>query len=356
MFSKIVLDERLKKTLVAQRYAFYSAILYSLWSLLSIVGLTQQLSAGNVSLGLFTALVVSTETLLEFAAAFSYLAQDFRRNTLLLRHYFSFMNLPETQQQGSEEEILNGKIEFKDVTFKYPGSERNVLSNLSFRIEPGEKIALVGANGAGKSTMIKLLLGLYKPDSGRVLIDGNDVYKLNKNSLRKVFSVIFQDYCEYQFTLRENVAFGDLSMIDNDYELNRALKLAQADNITKLDAPLGKLDENGVDCSGGEWQRIALARGCLAQSKLLILDEPTASLDPIAESGLYRRFSDLMRDRGCILISHRLGSSKMADRILVIRDGCVCEEGTHIQLMKSSGYYAEMYEKQSSWYREEVVE
>lgn len=318
------------------------------------MGLTWQLSSGKISLGVFTALVVSTGTMLELAGTFSYLAQDFRRNTLILRHYFVFMNLPEVQVKSYDEGLTTARIEFDNVSFKYPGSERYVLNNLSFIIEPGEKIAMVGANGAGKSTIIKLMLGLYKPSKGKILINGKNISELSTSYLRKVFSVVFQDYGCYHFTIRENIAFGDLSKLCNDEELYKALRLAQADEIINLDTPLGKLEEGGIDFSGGEWQRMAIARGCISNSQFIILDEPTASLDPIAESKLYQRFSDVIKDRGCILISHRLGSVKIADRIIVIKDGCVFESGTHNQLMEEKGYYAEMFEKQSSWFLERM--
>jgi ABC-type multidrug transport system fused ATPase/permease subunit len=194
------------------------------------------------------------------------------------------------------------------------------------------------------------LCRLYAPNSGRILVNGNDIQTLDAAVLRKVFSVVFQDFCKYTLTLRENVAFGDMSKLRDDASLHDALKMGLADNIAELDTPLGKLEENGVDISGGQWQRVAVARACLADSAFVILDEPTASLDPLAESLMYHSFAEVLKNRGCIMISHRLASARMADKIVVLSDGVVSETGSHDDLMKAGGLYERMYESQSAWY------
>ena len=239
-------------------------------------------------------------------------------------------------------------IELKNITKVFPGITAN--DNISLDIRQGEIYALLGENGAGKSTVIKLLCRLYKPDSGRILVNGMDIQTVDAADLRRVFSVVFQDFCKYTLTMRENVAFGDLTKLNDDTALCDALKMGLADGIAELDTPLGKLEENGVDISGGEWQRIAVARACLPDCAFVILDEPTASLDPVAESDMYHSFAEVLKNRGCIMISHRLASARMADKIIVLSNGIVTEVGGHDDLMAMGGLYARMYESQSAWY------
>ena len=182
------------------------------------------------------------------------------------------------------------------------------------------------------------------------MINGADIQSVDAAALRRVFSVVFQDFCKYTLTLRENVAFGDLSKLNDDGALQNALKMGLAEGIAGLDTPLGKLEENGVDISGGQWQRVAMARACLPDSAFVILDEPTASLDPVAESNMYHSFAEVLKNRGCIMISHRLASAKMADKIVVLSGGAVSETGSHGELAAAGGLYARMYKSQSAWY------
>jgi len=249
-------------------------------------------------------------------------------------------------------------IVFDNVSFAYPNTEREVLHNVSFRINSREKAAIVGVNGAGKSTIIKLLCGLYRPDSGHIRIGGKDIAALSQDDVRQAVSVVFQDYGCYQLTLRENIAFGDLTALNDDERLSEALKRAGADEILEkgLDVPLGRLYEGGIDISKGQWQRIAVARAFLSKSNFVILDEPTASLDPIAESRMYGAFSEILKERGTIIISHRLASAKMADKIIVIEGGEVAAVGNHAELMKEGGLYAAMFEEQSSWYQGDAAQ
>jgi ABC-type multidrug transport system fused ATPase/permease subunit len=236
------------------------------------------------------------------------------------------------------------------VVFSYPKTDVKILKGVSFEINEGERAALVGENGAGKSTIVKLLCGLYKPDGGRILINGADILTMDAAALRQVFSVVFQDFCKYAFTLRENVALGDLTKLRDDKALREALKTGLAGGIAELDAPLGKMDDSGSDISGGQWQRVAIARACLPGSAFVILDEPTASLDPVAESDMYNSFAEVLKNRGCIMISHRLASARLADKILVLSDGVITETGRHADLSASGGLYFRMYESQSAWY------
>lgn len=229
------------------------------------------------------------------------------------------------------------------------------MRDVNMKIDKGERVAFVGENGAGKSTMIKLLLGLYEPTAGHIYIDGVDIRELSDEERRKVFSVIFQDYQSYQLSLRENVALGDISKLHDDAKIKAALDDAGIGELPKtndrgLDLNLGKIYSDGIDVSGGQWQRIAMARSYISDARFVIMDEPTAALDPIAESKMYERFADVLSKRGAIMISHRLASAKMADKIFVLSGGTVAEEGTHEELLKKGGLYHEMWEKQSSWY------
>ncbi|MDR1736535.1 MAG: ABC transporter ATP-binding protein/permease [Oscillospiraceae bacterium] len=349
--SETVLNERLKTAIYAQRFAFASTLLFKAWTVFLVIYLVNAVIAQNISIGLFTALITSIATVIHATENLSRLLQYAKRATLLIDHYDIFLKMGEMPENSGGENLASPRIAFENVTFRYPKTDRTILNGISFEIGAGERVSLVGENGAGKSTVIKLLCRLYRPDSGRILINGIDINDLSNKQLCGVFSVVFQDFCNYSLTLRENVAFGDLSKMDCNEELESALKqgLWVNDDIG-LDTPLGKLEEGGVDLSGGQWQRVAIARACLAPSAFVILDEPAASLDPVAESEMYKSFSEVLRSRGCIMISHRLASAKMADKIIVIGEGVVKEQGSHTQLMENGGLYAEMFSAQSAWY------
>ena len=345
-----VLNTRVKTTIRAQKYFLLSIVLFKCWSFFIVLSLISVVVSGNITIGLFTALIISTGAVLGNADTLSHTVQNLRQRHLLMEHYYKFMALPEIPDGGGPLPAGPPHIVFENVSFTYPDTDIKILDGVSFEVRQGERVALVGENGAGKSTVIKLLCRLYKPDAGRILINGADIQALDARALRRVFSVVFQDFCRYTLTLRENVAFGDLSRLRDDEALRAALKTGLAEEIAGLDAPLGKLEENGIDISGGQWQRIAIARACLPGSAFVILDEPTASLDPVAESDMYHSFTRVLNERGCIMISHRLASARMADKIVVLSNGAVLETGCHDGLMASGGLYSLMYESQSAWY------
>lgn len=244
---------------------------------------------------------------------------------------------------------------FEDVWFTYPGADQPALRGVSLTIRPGEKLAIVGVNGAGKSTLTKLLLGLYRPDHGRITIDGVDIQEIEPTSLRSAMSAVLQHFVRYQRTLRENVGISQPSRLGDVERLNEAVRKAGASPIVDrlphgYDTLLGP-DIGGTELSGGEWQRIALARGFFRDAQVLILDEPTAALDPIAELDVFERFVELARDRTALLISHRLGMARLADRLIVIANGRVVEEGTHEELLGKGGEYAELFRAQARWYQ-----
>lgn len=349
--AKAVLATRLKTTFRAQRYYLASLMLFKVWSVFIVISLVRTAIGGDLTIGLFTALISSTGAVLANAGLLSHTLQNLRARYLLMDHYYTFMTLPETAYGHKKLEDGPIRVSFEQVVFTYPNTDRPVLNGVTFQVEPGERVSLVGENGAGKSTIIKLLCRLYEPDSGRILVNGIPIRELEKKELQRVFSVIFQDYQRYELSLRENVAFGDLSRLGDDEALRSALAMGMAGELGgNLDVQLGKLDPAGVDLSGGQWQRVALARACLPDSAFVILDEPASALDPLAESRMYESFARVLENRGCILISHRLASARMADKIVVLADGMVAETGNHGTLMASGGLYARMFESQRAWY------
>ncbi|MBI2815500.1 MAG: ABC transporter ATP-binding protein [Acidobacteria bacterium] len=247
-------------------------------------------------------------------------------------------------------------FEFKNVSFAYPGSNRAVLKNISFRLHPEERIALVGENGQGKTTIVKLLTRLYDPTEGRILLDGVDLRDYDLDDLWKEIGVIFQDFMKYEMKASTNIAVGRIEqMHDLDTIRIAALKSLAEPVIQKLpkayDQVLGCRFEGGLDLSGGEWQKIALARAYLRDAQLLILDEPTAALDARSEHQVFQRFAELTEGKTALLISHRFSTVRMADRILVLENGKIAEQGAHCQLIERGGRYAEMFELQAASYR-----
>jgi len=247
-------------------------------------------------------------------------------------------------------------FEFRKVSFAYPGSSRLILKDVNLRIGPGERIAVVGENGQGKSTLVKLIPRLYEPTSGKVLLDGIDLREYDIDSLRREIGVIFQDFVHYDMTARENITLGRIECARDQFRLDEAARKSGAGKIIDslphgFDQMLGKRFEDGTDLSGGEWQKFALARAYLRDAGILILDEPTAALDAVAEYEVFNRFAELTKGKIAILISHRLSTVRMADRIVVLKDGEIHEEGTHHQLIANGGRYASMFELQAASYR-----
>ena len=245
---------------------------------------------------------------------------------------------------------------FEDVGFRYPGSDRWAVRHLTFTLRSGERIALVGENGAGKTTLAKLLVRLYDPSEGRILLDGVDLREYDADSLRRNVGVIFQDFVRYDLVLRENIAVGNIERREDEPRIFGAAERSLADTVARrltgqYDQMLGRRFDGGVDLSGGEWQKVALARAYMRDAQLLILDEPTAALDARAEYEVFLRFSELTAGKMAVLISHRFSTVRMADRILVLRGGELVEDGTHEELVARGGLYAELFQLQAAGYR-----
>jgi ATP-binding cassette subfamily B protein len=329
---------------------YYLAYAYIAWRTL----------AGEFSIGDLTFLAGSfrrLRTLFEgLLTSFSTTASQ----ALYLNDLFSFFEVrPEILSPDNPrpfpQPIRRGFV-FEDVGFSYPDAERWAVRHLSFTLHAGEVVALVGENGAGKTTLVKLLTRLYDPDEGRILLDGHDLREYDLNALRGNMGVIFQDFVRYNLSARDNIAVGKIAARSDHARIERAARRSQADEVisrlpTGYQQMIGKRFKNGVELSGGEWQKIAIARAYMREAAVLILDEPTAALDARAEFEVFKRFKELSEGKTAVLISHRFSSVRMADRILVLADGMVEAAGTHDQLMAQPGRYSELFELQAAGYR-----
>lgn len=268
-----------------------------------------------------------------------------------------FMDIkPEVEKSGILKPSSNPKIEFCNVSFRYPNAEQYVLKDCSFTIEPHEKVGLIGLNGAGKSTIIKLMFRFYDPEEGCIKLDGVDLKEYDIYAVRKVFGVLFQDYVTYCLPLREIIALSDFDERLNDEKLKKACDISGASEVIKdwensFDSVLGRnYADDGKDLSGGQWQLVGLARAYFKDSEYMILDEPSAALDPISEDRIFEQLYHLSEGKSSVTISHRLSNTTLADKILVIGDGHIIEQGSHFKLLKQNGKYAELFNLQASKY------
>ena len=280
-------------------------------------------------------------------------------SALYLQDYFDFIDInvdTSAKQKASLPKNIKEGFEIKDVSFAYAGSEQYVLKDINFKIKAGEKMAFVGQNGAGKTTLIKLILRFYEPSKGEILLDGVNINTFDVHEYRKRFGVIFQDFFKYEFTLRENIAVGNISELENDEMINYAANKSLADQVTKvmregLEQQLGRRFAKGQELSGGQWQKVALARAYMKDADVMILDEPTSALDAQAEYDVFERFIALTKGKTSIIISHRFSTVRMADRILVLQNGNVLEMGTHEELLQHPKLYSELFKLQAAGYQ-----
>ncbi|MCT4623972.1 MAG: ABC transporter ATP-binding protein/permease [Schleiferiaceae bacterium] len=285
---------------------------------------------------------------------------------LYLQDYFEFLDLDPRKQSGDKAPIENKNLplpkaisqgfEFRNVGFKYPGSESWVLKGINFKLNVGEKLALVGENGAGKTTLIKLLLQFYLPNEGEILLDGTPIQDYDPAAYHDRFGVIFQDFVKFDLTLRENIAVGEIKELNNQTRIESAADKSLAQEVIRImdkgyDQKLGRRFKHGKDLSGGQWQKIAMARAYMKDAEVLILDEPTSALDARAESETFKRFIALTKGKTAVIISHRFSTVRIADRIMVLKDGGVLEFGTHDELMKNKSLYSELFNLQAEGYQ-----
>ena len=329
---------------------YYSAYAWVIWRTL----------AGALSIGTLTFLAGAIQQAsLNIQQVFSTLA-GIADQALFLTDLLAFFEMQPTIRSKpnavpAPRPIVRG-FEFRNVSFRYPGTERLVLNGLNFQLRPQERVALIGENGEGKTTIVKLLTRLYDPTDGDILLDGIDLRDYNLEDLYREIGVIFQDFMRYEMTARENIACGRIEDLSDLGLLESAARKSGADQVIerlprRYEQMLGRRFENGVDLSGGEWQKLALARAYLRDSQLLILDEPTAALDARSEYEVFRRFAELTSEKMALFISHRFSTVRMADRIVVLENGRIAEEGTHDELSSLGGHYAEMFELQAASYR-----
>ena len=329
---------------------YYTAYVYAVW--MTVTGV---FSFGTLTL-LANAIRDASSNLQQTFSTLSTIADQ----ALFMTDLMAFFEMKPTIRSNpgallAPRPIQQG-FEFRNVSFRYPGSSRLVLNGLNFRLRPGERVALIGENGEGKTTIVKLLTRLYDPVEGQVFLDGIDLRDYDLEDLYREIGVIFQDFMRYEMTARENIAVGRIDRM-NDLELLResAQKSMAADVLRKLPAGLeqmlGRRFDGGVDLSGGEWQKVALARAYLRDAQVLILDEPTSALDARSEYEVFKRFAELTAGKMALFISHRFSTVRMADRIVVLENGRIAEEGDHDTLTSLGGRYAEMFELQAASYR-----
>ncbi|MEG1870704.1 MAG: ABC transporter ATP-binding protein, partial [Peptostreptococcaceae bacterium] len=309
---------------------------------------------GSISIGAFGAVFSSIEFM--FAIMNELICMhigNIAENLGTVKNFIRFLELPERKGEDIEIEGVPS-IVVDNVGFTYPGTDKSSLKGISLKVNPGETIAIVGENGAGKSTLVRMLTGIYSPNEGHVFINGVDITNISAKELYKATSGVFQKYQRYKMTLRDNISISD--------NLHEPKKELLKDAIDKADFEVSKekfeagydtmlsREFDGIDLSGGQWQRLAIARGLYKINNMIVLDEPTAAIDPIEETKIYKKFKEMAEDKTAIIVTHRLGSAKIADRIVVMDKGEIVQVGTHEELISTEGKYSEMYEAQSKWY------
>lgn len=329
-------------------FAYYGAYFF----------IVEQTLAKLITLGTMTFLAGSFERMRSLLQNIMLRFSRIAESSLYLKDYFDFLEMQPVLVNAGTAAIPNPiktGFTFENVSFKYLNSEKYAVRNLSFTLNANEKLALVGENGAGKTTVVKLLARLYEPSEGRILLDGRDLREYDPALLRQSIGVIFQDFIKFQLVASENIAIGNIEQVKNNSLITNAAEKSLADSVVenlpeKYEQMLGKRFNNGVDLSGGQWQKIALARAYMRDAQLLILDEPTAALDARAEHDVFVRFSELTKGKMAVLISHRFSTARMADKILVLENGTLLEYGTHESLLEMDGKYAELFNLQAAGY------
>lgn len=334
-------------------------LILSVFSIGVSIYLVYEISNNQLTIGDYVSLTAAAVTIQGLIGTFGDNLSQVYEKGLYIQNLYEFLDQP--GEKDMDEDIVIDEIEhiqLRNVSVVL--KDRLVLDNISLDIYKGEKVAIVGENGAGKSTFIYCMLGLYPVNSGQILINGIDLNLLNKKALYKTIAAVFQDFVKYQFSLRENIGFGLISQVDNLDKLKQALEKAElgwlVDELPdKLESILGSQFQSGREISGGQWQRIALARAFLRDSNFVLLDEPTASLDPKAELEIFNKFFEISAGKTSVIVSHRLGPARIADKIVVLQQGKLVEMGNHEELMRRKDIYWTMYTAQSKWYADELT-
>jgi ATP-binding cassette subfamily B protein len=319
---------------------------------------------GRISLGDLTAIYLGFQIGLSSLQAILRSMAGLYEDNLFLSHFYQFLELQPAIHAPARPRVvpepIQRGIDFQEVSFSYPNSQREALQGVNLFIAPSQVIALVGANGSGKTTLIKLLCELYHPGGGSIKVDGIDLRELDPVAWRRRISVVFQDYVHFYLTARENIWLGNIEIPPESQAIETAARRTGADSLIQrlpqgYDTNLGAWFEEGKELSFGEWQKIALARAFLRDAQIIVLDEPTSSLDPLAEAELFQQFRQLLQGKSAILISHRFSTVQMADFIYVLDQGRIIEKGTHAELLVQNGRYAEFYRAQAAHYIEKEV-
>ena len=313
---------------------------------------------GEITVGALVALIYITEEYLTHTGNMGWRLNDLQGFFIRFQYVRGFLDLrgEERADGAPAPSRMREGVRFEGVSFVYPGSDAPALSGIDLHVRPGERIALVGENGAGKSTLTKLLMGLYRPTDGRITVDGTDLQAIAPEAWRTKVAAVFQDPMRYALTVQENIGFGMLEKLPDLNAIEAAAEASSASGAiealpSRFRTLLGKEFEGGHDLSVGQWQKLAIARAYLRGADILVLDEPTSALDALAELEVYRQFLSLSGGKTVLLVSHRLGSARLTDRILFLRHGSIAEDGTHDELLASGGAYSELYETQAEWYR-----
>ena len=329
-------------------------IIKNLFYALNVAFAVYLIIQGEISIGEFTACLAVFGSLQITLVSFMYNLETFYEALGKAEEYYSFMSLEDRKDGDEECKPFAESIELDNVSFRYPNMSGYALKNVDLKISKGEKIVIVGENGSGKTTLSKLITGAYSPEHGSVNIDGRNIENMKHDSYIRNISMVSQNFMRYSMTLRENVGISDTAKIDNDEKITSALKMAEAYDTAELiggiDAQLGR-EFGGSELSGGQWQRIAIARGIFRDSPVIILDEPTAALDPLMEYEILNRFIKIAENRTAVIISHRIGICTAADRIIVMKNGEIAESGTHEELVRADGEYSRMWQAQAKWVR-----
>ena len=309
---------------------------------------------GHISIGVFGACIAAFKSMQESTKSFLINLGTMPEKMAFANDYFEFLDLPEVQNGMMNIDGIKNGVFLSNVSFAYPNSNDYALKNISLTIHKGEKIVVLGVNGSGKTTLSKIILDIYPPSQGEVRYDNILSSDIDKNSLYTYISVIPQNFVSYSLTLRENIAISNLRHLQNDSLIKHSLV---STGLQSLLSEVGDLDEQlgrefgGKELSGGQWQKIAIARGLFKTSELIILDEPTSALDPLFETEILKQFIEIAKNKTAVIISHRVGLCKLADRIIVMKDGQICEMGTHSDLIEKDGEYRRLYTTQEQWYR-----